>query len=73
MTDLVVYEDGIANDYWQTGSTQIPLSSESGMEKTYQNGESNGSYRINVSDYRGISGMFRVRVYQYISYTGSWS
>lgn len=73
LTDLVVYEDGIANDYWQTGSTQIPLSSESGTTKTYQNGESNGSYRIVVDDFRGIGGMFRVNAYKYSSYTGSWS
>ena len=73
LTDLVVYEDGIANDYWQTGSTQIPLATESGTTKTYQNGESNGSYRIIVDDYRGIGGTFRVRVYKYSSYTGSWN
>lgn len=73
LTDLVVYEDGIVDDYWQTGSTQIPLSSESGTTKTYQNGESNGSYRIIAEDFRGIGGMFRVRAYQYSSYTGSWN
>lgn len=68
--DLAVYEDTITNDYWQTESTQIPLASESGMSKTYSNGETTNCYKVIVDDYRSIGGMFRVSAYQYVM--GSW-
>lgn len=71
LTDLVVYEDGIANDYWQTESTQIPLASESGMSKTYSNGETTNCYKVVVDDFRSAGGLFRVSVYQYVM--GSWT
>jgi hypothetical protein len=62
LTDLVVYEDGIADDYWQTGSKQIPLVSESGMTKTYSNGETTNCYKVIVDDFRSTGGLFRVSV-----------
>lgn len=66
LTDLNVYEEKTVS-YWQTEDIQIPLVSESGMSKIYSNGETEGSYRVNVDDFRSIGGMFRVYVYKHVS------